>query len=264
MSGDGVPQAALIVTHTPSRVVPGKKLDIPFHGLVLGGPGTDFEVDGARATGSRVEIRWVGPAAGAGPEWQADGVGRVAVNWNMTTRRMLNSGDELRVVDTFFRFLCGRDLQDRYYETIYHMTILDMPTGLANVRYLNEMLEREMQRRARSPARARLAVVSLQLGPPTESTLHTSHDVVRALAESVRNGMPHNWLAARAGELEVVVVAPETSREALDHRAQEWLQAREPGAPAMKIGVAEFGGVVQDALTLLAAARAEAGRRGSG
>jgi GGDEF domain-containing protein len=130
------------------------------------------------------------------------------------------------------------------------MTIRDMPTGLANLRYLREALDREVSRALRYGKQ--LAVLTLQFETAADATHAASHDILRDVAKRLRDQAPRDWFAARAGELEVVVVAPEASSEILEHRAREWL------ATTARLGVAELGGALQDASGLLATARANA------
>jgi GGDEF domain-containing protein len=254
---DGRPDGALIVTHTPSRADLGKRLDIPTRGLVLGGSGSDFEVEGAQRSGSRLEVRWLGPATDGGREWRADAVGRVTIDRELLTRRMLDSGDDIRVVDTFFRFLCGSgsELSNRYHETIYELTIRDLPTGLANGRYLRDVLDREVSRALQYGKR--LAVITLQFEPATRAAPAGGHDLLREVADEIRSGAPRDWIAGRGGELEVLIVAPEATRKELEHHACGWLRACSDVISA-RLGFAELSGAVQDTLALMASARANA------
>jgi GGDEF domain-containing protein len=121
------------------------------------------------------------------------------------------------------------------------------------------VMDREASRAVKR--RAPIAIVTLQLEPPTAGSSHASHDLVQTVAQRVRSGMPRDWFAARAADLEVVVVAPETSRENAEHQARGWLQScSSTTTPALALGVAEFGGDLQDATVVLAAARANAKR----
>jgi len=245
-----------VVTHTPSRVDVGRKVDIPSQGIVLGGRGCGFEVNGAQQTGSRLEIQWVGRDAEAGSEWRADAVGRVTINTQIAAHRLLNSGDEIRVVDTFFRFLCGTEVQSQYHETIYHLTIRDMPTGLANARYLGEALGKDVSRALRYGKPLAVAVLSCEAG--VDGTNTTSHDIVREVADKIREGAPRDWFAARDGELEVVILALGASTEQLRQSARLWLDSCGDKHFSWRLGVAELGGALQDAATLLASARVNA------
>jgi GGDEF domain-containing protein len=249
---DGKPDAVVVVTHTPSRVDRGRKFAIPAHGIVLGGAGCDVEVDGARESGSRLELRWLGQQPENG-EWHAHALGRVRVNGEVTDQRRLTTGDEIRVVDTYFRFLCGPELERQYHETIYHLTIFDMPTGLANVRYLKEALDRDVSR-ARNDKRPIALAVFMYEAEPSPTT--TSHDIVRELAHEIRAQAPPAWFAARNGDFEVVIVALGTTSAELARHARLWLASRGAGHVGWRFGVAELDAAIPDATALLAAARA--------
>ncbi len=243
----------LVVTYTESRRALGTKLEVPTTGLVVGGDGSDFEVERAEESGSRLVIRRAHGAAEKDHEWEADATGRVVINGERLAHRTLISGDEIRVVDSFFRFLCGTELEQAFHETIYRMTMRDMPTGLANERYLRHALDREASQALRDGKQ--LAVVALQL----ESALpmaDASHDIVRALANEINRDAPGDWLVARGGEFEVVVVAPGLSSPDLESRARDWLRTCSQPNLSHLLGVADLGDIARDASALLANARA--------
>jgi hypothetical protein len=139
----GRPRCWLVVTHTPSKRGLGAKLEFRAPRFTIGAKDDDLPLDGAPQSGTRVEIVWGGPDEAAAPtDWRVRGEGRVWVNGEAVADRALRSGDELRVVDTHFRFLSGPDLERKFHETIYHLTITDFATGAYNQRYLKEMLDR--------------------------------------------------------------------------------------------------------------------------
>ena len=51
--------------------------------------------------------------------------------------------------DCIFRFLAGGNIEAAYHEEIQRLSTLDPLTGLHNRRYLDEFLEREIERAAR-------------------------------------------------------------------------------------------------------------------
>jgi hypothetical protein len=71
------------------------------------------------------------------------------VNDQPIERHQLRSGDLVKVGDIIFKFLAGYNVEAAYHEEIYNMTIRDGLTAVANVRYLNEFLEREFARSRR-------------------------------------------------------------------------------------------------------------------
>ncbi len=71
------------------------------------------------------------------------------VNDELCTELQLRRGDQVKIGDTIFKFLCGSDVEAQYHETIYRMTIVDGLTGVNNKRFLMESLEREIPRARR-------------------------------------------------------------------------------------------------------------------
>ncbi len=68
---------------------------------------------------------------------------------------VLKNGDRVKIGPAIFKFLSGADVESRYHEEIYRMTIIDGLTQINNQRYLYEGLEREIirsRRRERSLA----------------------------------------------------------------------------------------------------------------
>lgn len=245
----GGPSAALLVLHAP-RAHLGKLLEVHAH-FALGGADSDFVVEGAAASGSRLEIVSLGEKGAHGEaEWRAHAQGSVTINRKAVTQHTLVAGDELRVVGMFFRFLCGTDVQRQYHEGIYQLTIRDFPTGLHNRRYLQEALERELFRAARNESRLAVAVLDWEPNPEM-----ASHDLLGAFARRIREGAPREFWAARNAEHEIVVVAPGTSAAELERTVREWLR----GCPEPnRLGIAEADGASRDSLAVIAAARGKA------
>ena len=61
----------------------------------------------------------------------------------------MRDGDYLRVGNCIYRFLAGGNVEADYHEEIYRLTIVDALTQIANVRYFNEFLDREVLRTVR-------------------------------------------------------------------------------------------------------------------
>ncbi len=239
--------------HTPSRAQLGKLLEVPSHGFVFGAEGSDFVVEGASDSGSRLEICCFGAGADGEAAWQAEAEGAVTIDRETVTRRMLVSGDEFRMVDSFFRFLCGPNVQSQYHETIYRMTIVDVSTGIHNKRYLQEAIERELMRASRRGTRLAVAVLTWE-----SSREVASHDQLREVADRISKRLPSGWLLARNADLEVALVAPDTSAEELELCVRGWLRGCAESAAANRLGVAESDGDSLDSIALVAMARSKA------
>lgn len=232
---DSRPVAALIVTVETRGARLGTKIDLPSAGISLGGPEADVEIEGASHFGTRLRIEWVDAEGGAAASWRAVGVGRVTINDVPAGGRRLASGDHVRVVDSYFRFLSGVDLTDKLHETIYHLTIVDFATHLNNARFLAEALEREMIRAQRHARRLAVAAVRFEHDNPEIS----DHDLVVTATRKLRIGVRREWVAARSGEREVVVVAPDSSGAELERKVREWLGPGDPSVRAL-LGIAEY------------------------
>jgi len=224
------------VTDTTTRVSLGDKLNLPEHSgreclVVLYGdsigkkydlaPGVTtigrdplativLDADSVSRSHARVELI-------AGETWVADlgSTNGTFVNDRPVERELLKSGDLVKVGDIIFKFLAGHNVEAAYHEEIYRMTIHDGLTSVANVRYLNEFLEREFARSRRHGRE--LAAVLLDIDHfkrINDSLGHLTGDyVLRELARLVESRVRRDELFARYGGEEFCLVLPETGRE---------------------------------------------------
>lgn len=225
------------VTDTTTRVsLPSDKLELPEHsgreclvvlyGGSIGkkhelGPGVStigrdplstiaLDADSVSRSHARIEVTkdatWV---------YDLGSTNGTFVNDVPIEKQKLSSGDLVKVGDIIFKFLAGYNVEAAYHEEIYRMTIRDGLTSVANVRYLNEFLEREF---ARSRRHGRdLAVVLLDIDffkKINDSLGHLTGDyVLRELARVIESRVRRDELFARYGGEEFCLVLPETSLE---------------------------------------------------
>jgi len=231
------------VTDTTTRVSLSDKLNLPEHSgreclvVLYGGsigkkhdlaPGLTtigrdplativLDADSVSRTHARLEVI-------AGETWVADlgSTNGTFVNDKPVERELLKSGDLVKVGDIIFKFLAGHNVEAAYHEEIYRMTIRDGLTSVANVRYLNEFLEREFARSRRHGRE--LAVVLLDIDhfkKINDSLGHLTGDyVLRELARVVESRVRRDELFARYGGEEFCLVLPETSREGATNYAE--------------------------------------------
>lgn len=137
------------------------------------------------------------------------------VNDVQVDRQALRSGDLVKVGDIIFKFLAGHNVESAYHEEIYRMTIRDGLTSIANVRYLNEFLEREFARSRRHGRE--LAVILFDIDHfkrINDSLGHLTGDyVLREMARIVDSRVRRDELFARYGGEEFCLVLPETTPE---------------------------------------------------
>lgn len=203
-SSGGSSHCILVVVHAPSRDGLGAKIEIHPPRYTIGALQDDLPVEGAGESGAQAEIIWVvDEQANSGGRWCFKGRGSVSTNGRPTNDQALRTGDQLRVVDTYFRFLSGDAPPDAYYETIYHMTILDMPTSAHNHRYLGQAFERDRQRARRRGGELCLGLISVEWSC---ARVEADEALLRPLVQQLRQG-PGSWVTARIGPKELVVIA---------------------------------------------------------
>jgi two-component system, cell cycle response regulator len=247
--------AALIVTATPSGAGLGLRLDASDHGIAVGYCEDDFEVEGAEQSGSRVEIvRCSDSGESDSGEWVARGSGRVQHNGAVFGERTVSAGDAIRVENTFFRFLRGADIDGQYYETIYHLTIVDFATEIHNTRYLLEALDKELSRASNTGSVVVAATIRFEREAASAAA---SHDVLGDVAGALRRHLSREQVVARSGDLEITVVSPNSSPEAVERALRAALQPLGKRTARMRLGVAASQTRI-DSSRLLARSRSNA------
>ncbi|MCC6624098.1 MAG: diguanylate cyclase [Deltaproteobacteria bacterium] len=176
-----------------------------------------LDVDSVSRSHARIEVK--------GPEtWVVDlgSTNGTFVNDVQVQRAPLRSGDLLKVGDIIFKFLAGQNVEAAYHEEIYRMTIRDGLTSVANVRYLNEFLEREVARSRRHGRELALILFDIDHFKRINDTLgHLTGDyVLRELARLIDSRVRRDELFARYGGEEFCLVLPETTREGAMHYAE--------------------------------------------
>lgn len=210
-SEGGRPGCLLVVLHTPSGENVGAKVEIDSAAFEIGASGDDLVVEGALESGTRAQILWSAAEDSASrSEWHLKGSGLLALNGRPTIEGALKTGDELRVVDSFFRFLSGSNVEEKYYETIYQLTIVDIPSGAHNRRYLREVLVREEERATRRGKTFSVAVVSVRPEPGNQKG---AHDLLRFVVKGLSERLASDCVIARTDEHEFAVVGPEAAAE---------------------------------------------------
>jgi diguanylate cyclase (GGDEF)-like protein len=124
----------------------------------------------------------------------------------------LRSGDLVRVGDVIFKYLAGGNIETAYHEEIYRMTICDGLTGIANVRHLDEFLDREFARSRRHGRELCVLMMDLDhFKNVNDEYGHLTGDfVLRELAGLLAQRVRREELLARYGGEEFVLVLPET------------------------------------------------------
>jgi GGDEF domain-containing protein len=213
--------ACVVVTHSSGHPPKGQRTDVR-DGLSIGTTSADAVVVEGRDPATRLSLDRT--MIGVRGRWQARSTGRAWVNRRNADNVVVSSGDELRIEDTFFRFLSGPDLQQKFYETIYHLTITDFPSGLGNQRAFGEAFRTMAAQAAKTTSTLLVAVVGVEVLTPHATT--ASHDVIAPVVERLREKAPRGWYAARLAELEIGVLIPDDDLEQIETRLAQWWAGR--------------------------------------
>jgi diguanylate cyclase (GGDEF)-like protein len=129
--------------------------------------------------------------------------------------RKLEHGDLVKIGGVVLRFLCGDDLESRYHEEIYRLTIVDGLTQVHNRRYFDDFLEREVARCGRSGSALSLVLLDLdRFKEINDGFGHLFGDrLLREIAGLVQTRVRREQLLARLGGDEFAVVLPDVKLE---------------------------------------------------
>jgi diguanylate cyclase (GGDEF)-like protein len=124
----------------------------------------------------------------------------------------MQDGDYLRVGNCIFRYLASGNVEADYHEEIYRLTIVDALTQIANVRYFNEFLEREVLRTVRHARPLSLALFDIDRFKAINDQFgHLGGDfTLRELAARIKRVVRREDLFARYGGEEFALVLIET------------------------------------------------------
>ncbi|MCG8554851.1 MAG: GGDEF domain-containing protein [Proteobacteria bacterium] len=163
----------------------------------------------------------------------------------------LKRGDQVKIGNTIFKYLCGSDVESQYHETIYRMTITDGLTTVHNKRFLSEVLEREIPRAHRHGRQLSLLMIDIDHFKEINDTYgHLAGDaVLRDLALLIKGRLRPDDVLGRYGGEEFAAVLPETGADGAGRISEElrrmveehsFTQDREEISVTVSIGVAQL------------------------
>ncbi len=128
---------------------------------------------------------------------------------------VLSNGDLLNVGGVLFKYIAGGNVEARFHEEIYRMTVLDGLTQLHNRRSLGEGLDREIARAQRHERPLSFALFDVDhFKRVNDSHGHLSGDrVLERVAAIIRSCSREEDLAARYGGEEFALVMPERNAD---------------------------------------------------
>jgi len=134
------------------------------------------------------------------------------INESRIEKQPLREGDQVRFGDAIYKFLSGQNIETRYHEEIYRLTIHDALTGLHNKRYFLDFLERELSAAHRHGHALSLVMFDIDHFKPINDTRgHLCGDeVLKQLGKRLGPRMRREDLIARYGGEEFAAVLTST------------------------------------------------------
>jgi diguanylate cyclase (GGDEF)-like protein len=199
----------------------GARADLAEVDLVIGrAPGCGFRLDDPGVSRQHCRI-WRD-----GDGWRLRDLGstnKTFVNGAPVDEVELRDGDRIGIGDTVFKFVRAGSVEERYHQQLYELASIDALTGLYNRRKFRELLEQTLLKTLETGAPLSLVFVDLDHFKRINDTHgHQSGDeVLRGVAEVVRERLREGDVAGRLGGEEFAVFLPETALTA----AADWADA---------------------------------------
>jgi diguanylate cyclase (GGDEF)-like protein len=133
----------------------------------------------------------------------------------VTSPVVLTHGMQIKVGSSILKFITGDHLETSYHEEIYRLMTTDALTQTWNRRYLNEALDRELNRSARYDRP--LSIVTFDIDhfkKINDAYGHVAGDaVLRHLAGAIKSKLRQQDVFARTGGEEFCILLPEVPLE---------------------------------------------------
>jgi diguanylate cyclase (GGDEF)-like protein len=133
----------------------------------------------------------------------------------VTTPVALAHGMQIKVGSSILKFISGDHLETSYHEEIYRLMTTDALTETWNRRYLNEALDRELNRSARYDRPLSLITFDIDhFKKINDAYGHVAGDaVLRQLAGAIKSNLRQQDIVARTGGEEFSILLPEVPLE---------------------------------------------------
>jgi diguanylate cyclase (GGDEF)-like protein len=154
----------------------------------------------------------------------------------------LRGGDRLKIGSHIFKFLTGDDVESAYHDEIYHLSITDNLTGIANQRALRDELAREFSRARRHALPTSFLMIDIdRFKEVNDGYGHLAGDAVLARVASAAQAATRDGdTVARYGGEEIAVLLPQTElaeAAAVGERIRQAIEALVTEYRGLAIGV---------------------------
>src|SRR5262249_42309539 len=174
----------------------------------------------------------------------------------------LRNGDLVKIGRTIFKFIGGGNIETQYHEEIYRLTTVDGLTQIANRRFFEDTLEREVSRSHRYGRDLSLVMMDLdRFKDVNDSYGHLSGDqVLKRVAQALQERIRREDTLARYGGEEFALLLPgvaATGARQVAERLRRLVEPQKCGfgkrsvAITLSLGVASLSEQLTEAAALI-------------
>ncbi len=137
------------------------------------------------------------------------------INDELIDDSTLNDGDQVKIGQTLLKFIRSGNIETQYHEEIYKLMTTDGLTQVANKRYFDEILDKEIDRSMRYERFFSLMILDIDHFKEINDTYgHLAGDsVLRQLGHLIQERVRRHDIAARTGGEEFAILLPEIDEQ---------------------------------------------------
>ena len=177
----------------------------------------------------------------------------------------LRNGDFIKIGRTIFKFIAGGNIETQYHEEIYRLTTIDGLTQIANRRFFEDTLEREVSRCHRYGRDLALVMMDIDRFKDVNDNFgHLAGDqVLKRVAQDLKARIRREDTLARYGGEEFALLLPEVSQTSACQvaeklrrlvAAERFNMGKKNFDVTLSLGVSSLSEQVADAAELIRAA----------
>jgi len=191
----------------------GRRVDLGSTGVVFGRDDTcELQLDDHTVSRRHAAIR---PHGGGYVLHDMQSTNGTFVNNRAVTEHELAPGDEIKIGQTIYKFLCAQSTEAQYHQVIYRLMTCDGLTEAHNRAAFDQVLARELSRAQRYQRPLGLVLLDIDRFKLVNDRFGhmVGDEVLRQLGQRMARAVRQEDFFARYGGEEFAIIVPEGTRE---------------------------------------------------